>query len=347
MSLYSKRVASLTVIVPVYNSAKTLPNLIRQLKPVLEQAAHCFELILIDDDSHDESWRVIEELVADESWVHGIRLKRNYGQHNAILCGIRQASGEIVITMDDDLQHPPEEIHKLLCKLAEGYDVVYGSPIAGQHGLFRNFASQITKMILRRIMDSDIARNASAFRAFRLHLRDAFANYRGRFVSIDVLLSWATTRFASITVAHEPRRVGSSNYTIRKLIIHAINMLTGFSTFPLRIASFIGFAFTLFGLGVLLYVVGRYLFIGGSVPGFPFLASVIAIFSGAQLFALGIIGEYLAPMHLRSMGYPSYSTRCTTGNSLSDEATQQGSIHLAPSSTGASNRSHSDVQNRG
>jgi undecaprenyl-phosphate 4-deoxy-4-formamido-L-arabinose transferase len=149
----------------------------------------------------------------------------------------------------------------------------------------------------------------SAFRAFRTPLRDAFAGYDGYYVSIDVLLTWGTTRFAAVPVPHAPRAEGVSNYTFRKLINHAMNMMTGFSTFPLQIASLVGFGFTLFGFAVLAWVLGRWLIHGSVVPGFPFLASVIAIFSGAQLFALGIIGEYLARVHFRTMNRPPYSVR--------------------------------------
>jgi undecaprenyl-phosphate 4-deoxy-4-formamido-L-arabinose transferase len=234
---------------------------------------------------------------------------RNYGQHNALLCGIRVAQYDIVITMDDDLQNPPTEVSKLLAKLEEGYDVVYGTPQAEQHGLWRDLASQITKIALQSAMGVDVARNVSAFRAFRTQLRAAFQDYQGPFVSIDVLLTWGTTRFAAIPVRHNQRRAGVSNYTFRKLVTHALNMMTGFSVLPLQLASLIGFGFTLFGLLVLAYVVGRFLIQGGSVPGFPFLASIIAIFSGAQLFALGIIGEYLARMHFRMMDRPPYVVR--------------------------------------
>jgi undecaprenyl-phosphate 4-deoxy-4-formamido-L-arabinose transferase len=241
--------------------------------------------------------------------VRGISLLRNYGQHNALLCGIRAATGEIILTIDDDLQHPPEEVPLLLDRLAEGADVVYGTPDRESHGLFRDLASQITKIVLQEAMGAEVARDVSAFRVFRTQLREAFATYSNPSVSIDVLLTWATTRFAAVRVRHEPRTIGVSNYTFRKLLRHALNMMTGFSTRPLQIASLIGFSFTLFGMAVLVYVIGRYLIQGGSVPGFPFLASVIAIFSGAQLFALGIIGEYLARMHLRMMDRPTYAVR--------------------------------------
>ena len=303
------RFDGISVVVPVYNSQETLQPLVTRLKSTLQPCADVFEIILINDGSLDNSWQVVGELVDTYEFVKGLNMMRNYGQHNALLAGIRTAQYNVVVTIDDDLQHLPEEIPNLLEKLNEGYDVVYGTPQTGQHGLLRNLASQITKMALRSVMNVEIARNVSAFRVFRTHLRDSFSDYHGTHPSIDVLLTWGTKHFASIAVKHMSREGGTSNYTFMKLVTHAINMATGFSTLPLRIASFIGFVFTLFGFFVLVYVVGRYLISGMSVAGFPFLASIISIFSGVQLFALGIIGEYLARMHLRLMDRPSYVIR--------------------------------------
>jgi undecaprenyl-phosphate 4-deoxy-4-formamido-L-arabinose transferase len=301
--------SSLSVVVPVYNGALTVELLTQRLATVLPSLAGRYELVLVNDGSRDQSWQVIEELAKTNPWVRGINLMRNYGQHNALLCGIRAANYDVVVTIDDDLQHPPEEIRLLLKKLDEGYDVVYGTPRSEQHGLWRDLSSRVSKMTLSSAMGADIARNANAFRVFRTQVRDAFSCYQGPFVSIDVLLTWGTTKFAAIPVRHDPRRVGKSNYTFRKLVTHALNMMTGFSVLPLQLASLIGFGFTLFGLLVLIYVIGRFFIEGGSVPGFPFLASVIAIFSGAQLFALGIIGEYLARMYFRMMEKPPYVVR--------------------------------------
>lgn len=302
----------ISVVVPVYNSEGSLPELVMRLESVLRSVSTNFEVLLVNDGSWDNSWQVVCQLAQTYGWVRGIDMMRNYGQHNAVLYGIRMANHDIIVTIDDDLQHPPEEIPKLLDKLSEGYDVAYGAPIRQQHGLWRDLASEVTKITLQSAMGAKVARSVSAFRAFRTGLRDAFADYQGPFVSIDVLLTWGTTRFAAIPVQHAPRLLGKSNYTFRKLMTHALNMMTGFSTLPLQLASVIGFFFTLFGLGILGYVLGRYIVEGGSVPGFPFLASIIAIFSGAQLFALGIIGEYLARMHQRTMGRPVYVVRSTT-----------------------------------
>jgi glycosyltransferase involved in cell wall biosynthesis len=295
----------ISVIIPVFNSETNLKELYQRLRKVLLNIGQ-FEIIMVEDGGSDQSWMIIKELAITDHNVHGIHLSRNYGQHNAILCGIRVARYETIITMDDDLQNPPEEIPKLLAKLNEGYDVVYGKPQFEQHGIWRNIASIITKLTMQNAIGAETARNISAFRAFRTRLRNAFNDYQSPLVSIDVLLTWGTRLFTAITVRHDPRRVGPSNYTFFKLMTHAVNMITGFSTFPLQIASLVGFGFTLFGLGVLFYVIGVYLIHGGSVPGFPFLASIVAIFSGVQLFALGIIGEYLARIHYRMVARPAY-----------------------------------------
>jgi len=300
---------SLSIVVPVYNSEQSLPLLVQALEEALADHGAPFELILVNDGSRDQSWTVIQALVRRYTWIIGIDLMRNYGQHNALLCGIRAAKHAVIITMDDDLQHPPAEIPKLLAALESGYDVVYGTPAREQHGLLRDLASQVTKLALQGAMGVQTARKVSAFRAFRTEIRRAFQHYNSPYVSIDVLLTWGTTRFTAVTVEHAPRRFGRSNYTLRKLIVHTFNMLTGFSALPLQLASLLGFAFTGFGALVFLYVIVRYLAEGGSVPGFPFLASIIAIFSGVQLFTLGIIGEYLARMHFRSMERPSSVVR--------------------------------------
>lgn len=305
--------ASLSVVVPVYNSETNLKELYSRLTAVLVNLSDVYEIILVDDGSVDQSWQVIRELAAFDSHVRGLRHSRNYGQHNALLTGMRNASFEVIVTLDDDLQNPPEEIPKLLTKLEEGYDVVYGTPEEERHGFFRDMASRLIKMALQKTMNVKTGRYVSAFRTFRRRLCDVFVDYRHPYIVIDVLLSWATTSFAHVDVKHDKRKTGVSNYSLARLISHAVNMITGFSIFPLKLATFLGFFFTFFGIGVFVYVVGRYLILGGSVAGFPFLASIIAIFSGVQLFVLGIIGEYIARIHVRNMNQPVSSVRERAG----------------------------------
>ncbi len=297
----------ISVVVPVYNSESSLRQLIEQLKPVLDSVTDEYELVLVNDGSRDSSWQVIQSLAAEYPFVRGINLMRNYGQHNALLCALRAVRYPVTITMDDDLQHPPEEIPKLLEEFNKGFDLVYGTPREERHGLLRDLASVFTKLALQSAMGVDIARKVGPFRVFRTDLRKAFDKYSGSFISIDVLLTWGTTNVGAVAVRHEERKYGASNYTVKKLIMHAFNMMTGFSALPLQIASMAGFAFTLFGFVLLAYTLIRYALASNVVPGFAFLASSIAIFSGVQLFSLGIIGEYLARMHFRMLDKPQYT----------------------------------------
>jgi undecaprenyl-phosphate 4-deoxy-4-formamido-L-arabinose transferase len=319
-----------SVVIPLFNSAEILPHLLERLRTTLPEIESQHEIILVDDGSQDDTWKKVEEQLKVNEHIIAFRLMRNYGQHSALLCGIRAARYNITVTMDDDLQHPPEELPKLLDKLEEGFDVVYGTSRERQHSLWRNLASRITRLALQSVMGAETGRNVSAFRAFRTKIREAFATYKSPFVSVDVLLTWGTTRFGAVPVRHDPRHEGESNYTFGRLVAHALDMATGFSNLPLRLASLIGFGFTLFGLGVLAYVLGRYIIEGGSIPGFPFLASIIAIFSGAQLFTIGIIGEYLARVHVRTMDQPDYVVRVVC---RSDEVpiAQQDDDSLPPS----------------
>ena len=296
---------SCSVVIPVYRGAETLSELVERLGAVLPRAAERFEVLLVNDGSPDNSWEVICALAQKYPWVRGIRLMRNYGQHNATLCGVRAANYEIIITMDDDLQHPPEEIPAMLDRLAEGCDVVYGIPQKRPHSWWRNGFSVLIKRTLAWVMGIGTIRDIGAFRAFRASLRQAFNNYQNPNVILDVLLSWGTSRFATVAVREDQRTEGRSNYNFSRLFRVAMTILTAYSTAPLRFASFIGFVFTLFGFGIFVFVVASYL-VAGSIPGFPFLASIISLFSGIQLFALGLIGEYLARVFDRSMDRPTY-----------------------------------------
>ena len=305
--LGSAQTPSLSIVVPVYNAAGSLRTLLTRLALVLEN--HDYEIVLVNDGSSDSSWARIVEAAREDPRIRGFDLARNYGQHNALLAGIRAARGETIVTIDDDLQNPPEEISKLLAELDAGYDVVYGTAAERRQSLSRSIATRLTKRALKVAIGSDIALQVSAFRAFRASLRLAFSDFQGPYVSIDALLAWGTTRFSAVPVRHDPRAAGRSNYGVVRLATHALNVLTGFTTRPLRIATLIGITFTFFGVGILALVLVRYLISGNPVPGFPFLASLIAIFSGAQLLTLGIIGEYLARVHVRTMDRPAYAIR--------------------------------------
>ena len=309
----SENNTSVSIVVPVYNGAATLPELVTRVRSTLTPLVADFELILVNDGSKDQSWSVIESLAGEDPAVLGLNLMHNYGQHNALLAGIMRASHRIIVTMDDDLQHPPEELPNLLEAIRQGHDVAYGKPVKREHTLWRNLSSRIIKGSLRIALGADMAEKSSAFRAFRGELKKGFARFSDAQVSIDVLLSWTADRVARVEVEHHPRKQGRSGYSLRKLLGLTLSMVTGYSTLPLRVASGLGLLSAGFGLGLFVYVVVKRLLQETYVPGFTFLAAAIALFAGLQLFTMGVIGEYLARVHFRTMGKPAFVVRSEVG----------------------------------
>ncbi len=301
-----------SIVVPVFNSQDSLAELIRRIETVMTRHSSNFEVILVDDCSKDNSWNEIRKLSEAHNFVRGFRLMKNSGQHNALLAGIRKAIYERIITIDDDLQNPPEEIDKLAPEM-NSFDVVYGFPEDQKHSLTRSLLSEITKIILAKVMQVPAARRVSSFRIFKTKLRNSFASYDSPYVNIDVLLSWGTNNFSYVYVDHKPRAYGRTNYNFFKLFKHTVTMITGFSVIPLQLASFVGFLLTVFGLSILSYSLFNY-FYSNALPGFTFIASMVAIFSGAQMFCLGIIGEYISRIHYKTMNKPSYVLDESTDN---------------------------------
>lgn len=302
-----------SVVIPCYRSRDTLPELVDRLHKVLWADSNAlvenYEIILVVDGSPDDTYAVARELEKASSNVRALLLRRNYGQHNALLAGIARACHEIIVTMDDDLQHRPEELPILLEPLSDPLvDLVYGVATKEEHGLMRSFASRAVKSALARA-GVDNARHVSALRAFRADLREGFSHIADAFASVDVVLSWTTTGVRRVNVEMDERPIGRSSYTLKNLFKHAITMVTGYSTAPLRFVTWLGAACGLLGLVLLTYVL--YGFITGSttVAGFTTLASMIALFSAAQMLSIGILGEYIGRMHFRGMQRPTYVVR--------------------------------------
>jgi glycosyltransferase involved in cell wall biosynthesis len=300
-----------SIIVPVYRGAPTLRELHHRLDKCLTTSGEPFEILFVDDGSPDNSWHVITTLAQSHKTVRGLRLGRNYGQHAALLAGLRAARYSLAVTVDDDLQNPPEEIPHLLAALVEGVDVVYGVPTVVRQDLSRRLAGRLARWSIKA-SGVEHAPSVSSFRAFRTDLRQSFDVPIGPAVDIDSILAWGTTNFTSIKVAHDERKVGVSNYTFRRLLTHAFDFFTGYSALPLRIATFLGLGASALGVVLLGWVLGHVLFAGDGVTGFPFLASTIIIFSGVQLVMLGLIGEYIGRIHFRMMGKPSYAILSST-----------------------------------
>jgi glycosyltransferase involved in cell wall biosynthesis len=316
---------SISVVIPAYKSTVTLRQLATQLAETLGPRTASFEIIFVDDGSGNDTWSTIEELAAGSESVRGIRLARNYGQHSALLAGIRAARLPLVLTMDDDLQHPPSEIPRLLSEMTPDIDLVYGRPMEERQSAARNVASRFTKAFMAAALGPDVHPRTGAFRLFRRSLVEAADNARDPSISIDVLLSWATTRIVDVEVEHRPRTSGRSGYTLSGLIRHALNMITGYSTRPLRWVSLLGLCCAAFGFGLLTFVLIRFLVGGADVAGFTFLAAALTLFSGVQLLSLGVVGEYLGRVHFRTMGRPAYLIADRTSDSaMHDDAPNLG-----------------------
>lgn len=300
----------LSIVVPVFRSEKTLNELVNRITNSISDKS--VEIILIDDASGDGTWTTICSIARQNSMVTGIRLGRNSGQHGALLAGIRAAKFQTVVTLDDDLQNPPEEINKLIDALVPGVDVVYGVSTEVKQNFYRRAGSKLVRKFFASALGFNSAVSMSSFRTFRTVLREGFNTALGPNVSLDALLTWSTTRFTVVEVKHDERKVGDSHYTFRKLVRFMIDMATGYSALPLRLASALGFLTISFGAVLLVYVIGRPIITGERVQGFPMLASTIIIFSGVQIFLLGILGEYIGRMHFRVMNKPTYMVAETT-----------------------------------
>ena len=319
--MQERSVKGISVVIPCYKSRQTLPELARLLVPVLEATAEHHEVILVVDGSPDDTWDVARSLAEKYPTLEAIWLSRNYGQHNAILAGIRAARFDLIVTMDDDLQHRPDEITTLVAALGPDLDLVYGVAAEEEHGFLRSFASRNVKAVMALGLGISNARSISAFRIFRTRLRDGFVGLDGPHASLDVALSWTTTKTDTALVQMDHRADGRSNYSFRLLLRHATNTMLGYSTLPLRFVGYLGFVFGIIGSLLLAVVLWQFFAGTTTVQGFTTLASMVAIFSGAQMVALGVVGEYIARIHSENMGRPTYVIREQTDRLAAEQNT--------------------------
>ncbi|MBL9125172.1 MAG: glycosyltransferase family 2 protein [Planctomycetaceae bacterium] len=299
----------LSVVIPVYNSAEILPLLVARLRQVLDKLALTYELVLVEDGGPDHSWSVLTELQSqDPERIVAVQLMRNYGQHNALMCGFRHARGELIVTMDDDLQHPPEEIPKLLEAIrGQDLDLVYGCYDKKKHPLLKNAGSAVVNMFFRRVFRLPVT--VTAFRIFRRELLEAILSYTRPFTFIDGLLAWNTRRVGKTIVEHHPRTIGRSGDSLAKMVTLALNLFTNFSLLPLQVVSFVGSIAAVCGLLAGVYYLFRH-FTGSIVtPGYASTIVSILTLGGLQLLGLGMIGEYLGRLHLNVNEKPQYRER--------------------------------------
>jgi glycosyltransferase involved in cell wall biosynthesis len=301
----------ISIVVPCYQSEQSLPPLVGAIFDALAQPeaaglVSAFEVVLVVDGCADGTAEVANKLAAAHPEVRALELRRNYGQHNALLAGIARAKYEVVVTMDDDLQHRPDQILALVTPLTRGdVDLVYGVAREEEHGFWRSVASRTVKRGLG-LAGVRAAEDVSAFRAFWTAQREGFTHIEDPYVSLDVMLSWTTTSICRVEVRMDQRPVGTSGYGIRSLVRHCLNMVTGYSNFPLRVVSWLGGLCALIGAVLGCVVIWKFATGETTVAGFTTIAAMVAVFSGAQMLSLGIIGEYIGRLHTRSTGKPTF-----------------------------------------
>ena len=299
---------SVSIVIPVYRASEVLRELTDRITTVFNSLNLSHEIILVDDSGQEGSWEVVKQTASRREGSLALRLTRNFGQHNAVLCGIRKSKGEFIITMDDDLQHLPEELPKIIAELKEGYDVVYAPPTELKHSHARNLTSVLAKSMIRKGENGNCS-EVSSLRGIKGKMREFLQDFASPNVSIDVLLDWTTSNIATIHVRHSERLHGKSGYDPAKLIRHSLNMMTGFSTTPLKIATTTGFISSGIALSVMVYMAAWRAINGAVIPGFALIICSLAFFSGVQLVALGIIGEYIGRMYNRVSRKPQYLIR--------------------------------------
>ena len=306
---------NLSVVIPVYGSESVLPELVSQLGIALdriESLAGRYEVLLVCDCSPDQSWAAIQRLALKYPWVRGILLRMNAGQHNAVMAGFSHARGEIVVTMDDDLQHSPADIAALLTELERGRDVVYARFKARKHAWWKIAGSRINDWVAGYLLQKPKGLYLSPFRAVRAGIVKDVLRYTGPYAYVDGLILSVTRNIGSIDVDHHDRFAGNCAYSLRKSISLWLKMATSFSIVPLRLTSFAGLCFA--GLGFVLamaFVVQKFT-IDRMPDGWSSLMVAILILGGVQLLALGMLGEYLGRVLLTLNSRPQFVIGETT-----------------------------------
>ena len=305
----------LSIVIPVYNGADTIVELVEML--ARQPFGMALEIILVNDASKDHSQGVCEQLLRTATVpITLITHSRNFGEHNAVMTGLRRAKGDYIATMDDDLQHPPGEILKLLDKLrTEDLDVVYGTFLTKQHAKWRNLGSKSANLIAEWLTEKPRGLYMSTFRCMNRFLTNEILNYSGPYPFIDGLLFQITDRIGSVEVVHLPNKTGRVNYTLRKLVTLWLTVLINFSTRPLQLSISLGLTMAAIGLLGAIYVIVDF-FVEPSVSsGWPSLVVLMLVFTGTQLIILGLMGEYIGRMFIHIGGRPQAIVRSMTSTS--------------------------------
>lgn len=314
MTSISNTPLTLSIVVPVYGSATILPTLTQEIEKSMAEIGleDSFELILVNDASPDQSWNTIAELAKSKPFIKGINLRKNAGQHNSVMAGLTYARGLYVVTMDDDLQHPPEAIHAMLDELKRGYDVCYTRYGNRQHNWWKKAGSAFNDRVAGVLLDKPKHLYLSSFKAMRGEIAAEIVKYDGPYTYIDGLILSITNSLTAIDIEHKARLEGESTYTLKKLISLWLKMATSFSIAPLRLATYAGFFLAACSLLIFVFVVATKIMNPGSSPGWASLMATILFIGSVQTLCIGMIGEYLGRTYLKLNKKPQFTIRETT-----------------------------------
>ncbi len=303
-----------SIVIPVYRSEPILPRLVTEISKAMvsEKLADRFELILVNDCSPDNSWAVISTLAEDYNYVKGINLRRNFGQHNATMAGLNHVSGDIVVIMDDDLQHPPEAVGKMVAAISNGYDVCYTRYLNRKHPLWKKLGSQFNDWASLKFLGKPKGLYLSSFKAVRRDVVEEVIKYDGPYAYVDGLILDVTRSITTIDIEHQARLEGEGNYSLLSSISLWMKMATSFSVSPLRFASFVGFALALLSI-VMIGIIFIQKMLHPEIPaGWASLIATILFIGGVQTLCIGMIGEYLGRTYLKLNGKPQYTIGALT-----------------------------------
>lgn len=300
-----------SVVVPVYRSERSLPQLCEEVTRIFAELSLSVEIILVDDSSPDGSWQVMKNLRAQDERIKIIRLARNFGQHNALMCGFAHAEGNFILTMDDDLQHPPQEIPKLIETMNqnENCDVVIGSYLSKRHSWIRRLGTRAMHLFGAAVLGTDRKLQLTSFRLIRRYVIDEMVKLNMDNPRIGRLLIELSGQMMNVPVVHEERKYGRSGYSFFRLVKDFFNNIVSTSAAPLKLISVLGFFSASMSFFLTLYYLYRYFFVGISVPGWTTLIVVNLFHFGVLLFSMGVIGEYLIRILKEGKQMPQYIIR--------------------------------------
>ena len=296
-----------SVVVPVYNEEGNVEELTARTVQTMEGVGATFELLFVDDGSSDRTPVLLRRLASCDPRIRAVRFSRNYGQEAAVEALYLHARGRWLIQMDGDLQHPPEEIPKLIAKKDEGYDVVYGIRRERADSLFRVAASRLMQWSMRSVMAIELPEDVSTFRILSSPIARLVARLPERRKFFSALIVWSGACIGTVPVRHEARATGRSHYNFTKLLNNTFDLIVGFSSKPLRFIGTLGLAFSAVGLLLGAWVIGRKLLWDYGLMGWPSLFAAVVILGGVQLMATSVIGEYIARIYVQAQSRPLYN----------------------------------------